>query len=194
MSDKTIKELVKAKKLAISPFDVSLVQPGSYNIRLGNLFRFFDVIQQPFLDVAKPVSDFTKELKVASGERIIIHPSEFVLGETMEYFAMPDDLVGQIVGRSSLGRIGINVATAGYIDPGYKGSLTFQISNLANIPIALYPGMKIGQIIFHFLSTPAQFPYGSKKLESKYQGQRGPTESRLFKEFVRTAKRIIKNK
>lgn len=194
LSDKSIKELIASKKLVISPYDPDLIQPSSYNLRLANTIRLFRNIKQAFLDVRKPVSDFMEIIKVKDDEPIIIHPREFILGETLEYFEIPDDLVGRLEGKSSLGRIGIIIhSTAGYVDPGFKGTLTLEISNLANIPIALYPKMKIAQMSFHFLSTPAEVPYGSTKLGSKYQGQRGPTESKLFKEFVKFAKNTIDN-
>lgn len=193
LSDKSIKELIFAKKLLIKPFDESLIQPSSYNLRLANNFRFFRNFKQAYLDIRRPVSDFMETVKIADDEPIIIHPREFILGETLEYFEIPDDLVGRLEGKSSLGRIGIIIhSTAGYVDPGFKGTLTLEISNLANIPIALYPKMKIAQMSFHYLSTPAKHPYGSAKLKSKYQGQKGPTESKLFREFVRAAKRMKK--
>ena len=191
LSDKSIRELIGSGRLVIKPFEESLIQPSSYNIRLANSFRFFRNIKQAYLDVRQPVGDFMETVKMADDEPIIIHPREFILGETLEYFEIPRDLVGRLEGKSSLGRIGIIIhSTAGYVDPGFKGTLTLEISNLANIPIALYPKMKIAQMSFHFLSTPAENPYGSAKLGSKYQGQRGPTESKLFREFVRAAKRV----
>lgn len=194
LSDRTIKELIKAKKLIISPYHEDLVQPSSYNLRLSNNFRIFKNTKKAFLDVRHPVDDFMELIKVSDSEPVIIHPGEFILGETMEYFKFPNDLVGRLEGKSSLARLGIVVhATAGYFDPGFEGTGTLEMSNLANIPIALYPGMKIGQMSFHFLSTPAEHPYGSSNLDSKYQGQKGPTESRLFREFVRSAKKLKKN-
>ena len=195
LSDKSINELIKAKKLVISPFDEEAVQPSSYNLRLANTFRIFRNTKMAYLDVRKPVSDFMELIKVQDDEPIIIHPGEFILGETDEYFEFPNDVVGRLEGKSSLARIGIIIhATAGYFDPGFRGTGTLEMSNIANIPIALYPHMKIGQMSFHFLSTPAERPYGSRELGSKYQGQRGPTESKLFREFVRTVKRIKNNR
>lgn len=185
LSDKTIKELIKSKKLVVAPFDQGLVQPSSYNLRLAKTFRIFKNTKHAFLDVRKPVADFMELISVKDDEPVIIHPREFVLGESIEYFEFPNDIVGRLEGKSSLARLGIIIhTTAGFFDPGFKGTATLEISNLANIPIALYPGMKIGQMSFHYLSTPADVPYGSKKLGSKYQGQKGPTESRLFREFV----------
>ncbi len=192
LSDRSIKELIASKKLVITPFEESLIQPSSYNLRLANSFRLFKNVKQAFLDIKKPVDTLMESFIVENDEPIIIHPREFILGETLEYFEIPNNIVGRLEGRSSLGRVGINISTAGYVDPGYKGSLTFQISNLATIPIALYPQMKVAQISFLQMTTDADMPYGSKELNSKYQGQRGPTESRLFKEFVKTVKRNIK--
>lgn len=189
LSDKTIKELIKSKRLLISPFSEELIQPSSYNLRLANKFRIFKNAQQAYLDVREPVTDFMEVIDISDDQPIIIHPREFVLGETVEYFEIPNDLVGRLEGKSSLGRLGIIIhSTAGYVDPGFKGTLTLEISNLANIPIKLYPKMKIAQMSFHYMSTPAEFPYGSPRLASKYQGQKGPTESRIFKEFVRKKK------
>lgn len=195
LSDKSIKELLKSKKLVITPFDEDLVQPSSYNLRLANTFRIFRNTKHAFLDTKKPVSDFMELIEIKNDEPIIIHPREFLLGETREYFEFPNDMVGRLEGKSSLARLGIIIhTTAGYFDPGFKGTGTLEITNLANIPIALYPGMKIAQMSFHYLSTPADFPYGSRSLGSKYQGQHGPTESRLFREFVREVKKITKKK
>ncbi len=195
LSDRSIKELVKSKKLIIAPFKPELIQPSSYNLRLANTFRIFRNTKKAFLDVRHPVDDFMELVKLKDDEPLIIHPGEFILGETMEYFEFPSDLVGRLEGKSSLARLGIVVhATAGYFDPGFRGTGTLEMSNLANIPIALYPGMKIGQMSFHFLSTPADRPYGSRELGSKYQGQSGPTESRLFREFVRGVRKVTSPK
>lgn len=186
LSDKTIKEEIKAKKIVIVPYDKELVQPSSYNLRLANSFRIFKNTKQAFLDVHKPVDGFMEMIKCVGDEPIIIHPHEFVLGETEEYFEFPDNIVGRLEGKSSLARLGIIIhTTAGFFDPGFKGTATLEISNMANIPIALYPGMKIGQMSFYYLTTPAENPYGSRQLGSKYQGQKGPTESRVFKEFIK---------
>lgn len=186
LSDQDIVKAVSSKRLVVEPFDKDLVQPSSYNLRLSNTFRIFKNAQMPFLDVRNPVGDFMELITIKKDQPIIIHPREFVLGDTMEYFEFPNDLVGRLDGKSSIGRIGIVIhSTAGFFDPGFKGTATLEISNLSNIPIALYPGMKIAQMSFHEMTSPALVPYGSKKLGSKYQGQRGPTESRLFKEFVK---------
>jgi dCTP deaminase len=184
LSDRDILLAIKLKKVVITPFKKELIQPSSYDLRLANSFRIFKNTKQAFLDVRSPVGDFMELITVKNDEPIIIHPGEFLLGETMEYFEFPDDLVGRLEGKSSLARIGIVIhATAGYFDPGFKGTGTLEMSNMANIPIALYPGMKIGQMSFYQMSSKADVPYGSSRLGSKYQGQRGPTESRLFREF-----------
>lgn len=186
LSDRDIKKYIGAKKIVIKPYNSDLVQPSSYDLRLSNTFRIFKNAKQPYLDVRKPVGDFMELITIKDDEPIIIHPGEFLLGETIEYFEIPDDLVGRLEGKSSLARIGIVIhATAGYFDPGFKGTGTLEMSNMANIPIALYPKMKIGQMSFIQMTTAAETPYGSGKLGSKYQGQKGPTESRVFKEFTK---------
>ena len=193
LSDQDIKKWVKEKKLIITPFDEELIQPSSYNLRLSSTFRVFRNTQMPYLDIQNPVSGFMEVIQIKKDQPIIIHPREFILGDTMEYFEFPNNLVGRLDGKSSIGRIGIVIhSTAGFFDPGFKGTGTLEISNMANIPIALYPGMKIAQMSFVMMSSPAVVPYGSKALGSKYQGQRGPTESRLFKEFA--VKKFKKNK
>ena len=184
LSDKSIKELVKSKKLIITPFDNKLVQPSSYNLRLANSFRIFKNTKQAYLDTKKPVNDFMELITIEKNEPIIIHPREFVLGETREYFEFPNDVVGRLEGKSSLARIGIIIhTTAGFFDPGFKGTATLEISNLANIPIALYADMKIAQMSFLTMTTAAEIPYGSKILGSKYQHQTGPTESKIYRDF-----------
>jgi dCTP deaminase len=138
----------------------------------------------PYIDVREPMPDLTELIEVAGDEPFILHPGEFVLGSTLERVAIPDDLVARLEGKSSLGRLGLLIhSTAGYVDPGWNGYLTLELSNVANLPITIYAGMKIGQISFFQLSSPAEVPYGSKQTRSKYQGQRGPTPSRFFEEF-----------
>lgn len=194
LSDKSIKELIKSGKLVITPFDEDLVQPSSYNLRLANAFRVYRNTKHAFLDSKEPMADFMELLKTENGDPIIIHPNEFILGESLESLEIPDNLVGVIEGRTSLAKMGIGITKAEHVAPGYKGTLTFQITNSSNIPIALYPKMGIAQISFLQMTTPAEFPYGSRKLGSKYQGQHGPAESRLFREFVREVKKITKKK
>lgn len=193
LSDKTIRELITQKKLRIFPYREDLVQPSSYNVRLGNSFRIFKNISQPYLDIKEPVEDLMELQTMDHGKPIIIHPGLFVLSETTEYFEFPNNLVGRLEGRSSLGRLGIQIhSTSGYFEPGFKGTASLNIANLSNVPVALYPGMEIAQMVFEEMTTPADIPYGSKKLASKYQGQRGPTESRLFRDFVKKIKNAAK--
>ena len=183
LSDFDIKREIAKKHLIISPFELSSVQPASYDVKLGEEIRIFRNITKPYLDVKNPVEDFMELIKIRNGTPFIIHPREFVLGTTVERIQIPRDLIGRLDGKSSLGRLGIVVhATAGYIDPGFRGYITLEITDVANIPIALYPGMKIGQISFMRLETPAEVPYG-KPRGSKYQGQRGPTASKIWKDF-----------
>lgn len=193
LSDKTIKQLIRQKKLQIFPFEESHVQPGSYDLRLGNNFRIFKNTGRPFLNVKEPVKDFMEMVTVEKDEPMVVHPGGFLLSETTEYFEFPDNLIGRLEGRSSLGRLGIQIhATSAFFEPGFKGTASLNISNLSNIPIALYPGMMIAQMVFEELTTVAETPYGSKKLGSKYQGQRGATESRLFRDFIKKVKRVAR--
>jgi dCTP deaminase len=147
-------------------------------------FRVFANSRYPYIDVKKEMPGLTEVVEVADPDPFILHPGEFVLGSTLERVAIPDDMVARLEGKSSLGRLGLLIhSTAGYVDPGWDGFLTLELSNVANLPITIYPGMKIGQISFFRLSTPAERPYGSTETRSKYQGQRGPTASRFFEEF-----------
>lgn len=185
LSDVDIKKEIKSKHLIISPFDILSVQPASYDVKLGYEFRIFRNIHKPYLDVKNHIEDFMELIKIKNSKHLIIHPREFILGTTIERIKMPKDLIGRLDGKSSLGRLGIIVhATAGYVDPGFRGYLTLEITNVANIPITLYPEMKIGQISFMRLETPAEIPYG-KARDSKYQGQKGPTATRIWKDFAR---------
>ena len=183
LSDTDIKKEIKKKRLIISPFKPSSIQPASYDVVLGNEFRIFKNTQKAYLDVKEDFSSFMELIKIPKGKPLIIHPGEFLLGTTLEKFTIPDTLVGQLMGRSSIGRLGIIVhATAGFIDPGFEGHVTLEMTNVANIPIALYPGMRIGQVSFTRLTTPAKNPYSQKK-GSKYTGQKGPTVSKIWKDF-----------
>ena len=185
LSDRTIKAEISAGRIVIDPFDARLVQPSSVDVRVDNKFRVFHNARHPFIDVRKPMDDLTELIEVSKEEAFILHPGEFVLGSTLERVALPDDLVARLEGKSSLGRLGLLIhSTAGYVDPGWDGYLTLELSNVANLPITIYPRMKIGQISFFRLTTAADMPYGSKKTRSKYQGQRGPTASRFFEEFA----------
>jgi dCTP deaminase len=184
LSDRTIREEVTAGRIVIEPFDDACIQPSSIDLHVDREFRVFQNNRYPYIDVMKEQPDLTELVEVDAGESFILHPGEFVLGSTLERVALPDDLVARLEGKSSLGRLGLLIhSTAGYVDPGWDGFLTLELSNVANLPITIYPGMKIGQISFFRLSTPADVPYGSKGMRSKYQGQRGPTASRFFEEF-----------
>src|SRR5207249_9091798 len=150
-------------------------------VRVDRYFRVFRNSRYPYIDVKAEQEELT-ELVEAGDESFILHPGEFVLGSTLERVVLPDDLVARLEGKSSLGRLGLLIhSTAGYVDPGWNGYLTLELSNVANLPITLYPGMRIGQISFFRLTSPAEAPYG--KAGNKYQGQRGPTPSRFFEDF-----------
>jgi dCTP deaminase len=185
LSDVTIREEVEAGRIVIDPFDETCVQPSSVDLHVDSRFRVFANSRYPYIDVKEEMPDLTEIVEVDEGEPFILHPGEFVLGSTSERVRLPDDLVARLEGKSSLGRLGLLIhSTAGYVDPGWDGYLTLELSNVANLPITIYPGMKIGQISFFRLSTPAAVPYGSEARRSKYQGQRGPTASRFFEEFA----------
>jgi len=182
LSDRSIREEIAAGRVVIDPFDDGCVQPSSVDLHVDAAFRVFQNNRYPFIDVMKPQPDLTELVEVKEGDPFILHPGEFVLGSTLERVALPDDLVARLEGKSSLGRLGLLIhSTAGYVDPGWDGYLTLELSNVANLPITIYPGMKIGQISFFRLTTAAETPYGAAG--NKYQGQRGPTASRFFEEF-----------
>ena len=184
LSDGDIRRELAAGRIVIEPFDERDVQPSSVDLHVDRRFRVFANTRYPYIDVREPMPDLTELIEVAGDEPFILHPGEFVLGSTLERVAIPDDLVARLEGKSSLGRLGLLIhSTAGYVDPGWDGYLTLELSNVANLPITIYAGMKIGQISFFRLSSPAEVPYGSKQTRSKYQGQRGPTPSRFFEEF-----------
>jgi len=184
LSDGDIRRELAAGRIVIEPFDERDVQPSSVDLHVDRRFRVFANTRYPYIDVREPMPDLTELIEVAGDEPFILHPGEFVLGSTLERVAIPDDLVARLEGKSSLGRLGLLIhSTAGYVDPGWNGYLTLELSNVANLPITIYAGMKIGQISFFRLSSRAEVPYGSKQTRSKYQGQRGPTPSRFFEEF-----------
>jgi dCTP deaminase len=184
LSDVTIREEIKAGRIQIDPFDESCIQPSSVDLHVDAQFRVFANSRYPYIDVRREMPDLTELVEVVEGDPFILHPGEFVLGSTLERVGIPDDMVARLEGKSSLGRLGLLIhSTAGYVDPGWDGYLTLELSNVANLPITIYPAMKIGQISFFRLSTPAERPYGSSQTKSKYQGQRGPTASRFFEEF-----------
>jgi dCTP deaminase len=184
LSDRTIRAELDAGRIVIDPLDEQCIQPSSVDLRLDRLFRVFLNHTMPVIDVKEDLEDLTRLVEIGEGEAFILHPGEFVLGSTYERVTLPDDLVGRIEGKSSLGRLGLLIhSTAGFIDAGFSGYLTLELSNVANLPITLYPGMKIGQVSFLRMTTPADVPYGSARVGSKYQGQRGPTPSRYWENF-----------
>jgi len=179
LSDATILELVQARRIRIDPWDPDLVQPASVDLRLGDSFRVFHNYRVSTIDLRCPPANLTEEVVVAPEEAFVIHPGEFCLGRTLEWVELPDDIVARIEGKSSLGRLGLIVhATAGFCDPGWRGTLTLELNNLTRVPIRLYPGLLIAQLSFMALDRPARRPYGSPELGSHYQGQRAATESR----------------
>ena len=179
LSDRTIREQLAAGTLVIEPFDETLLQPSSVDVRVAAEFRVFHNNRRPFIDVRNPTDDLTELVTIADGDPFILHPGEFVLGSTQERVALPDDLVARLEGKSSLGRLGLLIhSTAGYIDPGFDGTITLELSNVARLPISIYPGMAIGQISFLQMTTPVDNPY-----RGKYQGQSGPTSSAFHREF-----------
>jgi dCTP deaminase len=184
LSDRTIRAELDAGRIVIDPLDEQCIQPSSVDLRLDRLFRVFLNHTMPVIDVKEDLEDLTRLVEIGEGEAFILHPGEFVLGSTYERVTLPDNLVGRIEGKSSLGRLGLLIhSTAGFIDAGFSGYLTLELSNVANLPITLYPGMKIGQVSFLRMTTPADVPYGSARVGSKYQGQRGPTPSRYWENF-----------
>lgn len=182
LSDRDIRAEIEAGRIVIDPFDADCVQPSSVDLHVDSQFRVFANSRYPYIDVAKEMPDLTELVEVQGKEPFILHPGEFVLGSTAERVAIPNDLVARLEGKSSLGRLGLLIhSTAGYVDPGWDGYLTLELSNVANLPITLYAGMRIGQISFFKLTSPAEVPYGAAG--NKYQGQRGPTPSRFFQDF-----------
>ena len=190
LSDRTIAALVADGRIGIDPYDESLLQPSSVDVRVDRYFRVFHNARYPFIDVKQPQDALTEEVEIADDEPFILHPGEFVLGQTLEWVELPIDLVARLEGKSSLGRLGLLIhSTAGYVDPGWKGNLTLELSNVANLPIALYYGMRIGQISFFKMSSAVERPYGSAGLGSKYQGQSEPTASAFHADFASGRKR-----
>jgi dCTP deaminase len=184
LSDVSIHEELVAGRIIIDPLGEHSVQPSSVDLRVDRLFRVFRNDTTPYIDPKQPQEDLTELVEVEEGKAFILHPGEFVLGSTLERVALPNDLVARLEGKSSLGRLGLLIhSTAGFVDAGWDGHLTLELSNVATLPIALYPGMKIGQISFLRMTTPAEHPYGSSTTGSKYQGQRGPTPSRYYLNF-----------
>jgi dCTP deaminase len=190
LSDRDIRSELEAGRVRIAPYDPRDLQPSSVDLHLDRSFRVFRNNRYAFIDVRDPQPDLTELLKVADDEPFILHPGEFVLGQTLEWVELPVDLVARLEGKSSLGRLGLLIhSTAGYVDPGWKGNLTLELSNVANLPIALYAGMRIGQISFFKMSSAVERPYGSAGLGSKYQGQSEPTASAFHTDFAAGRKR-----
>ncbi|MEZ4210253.1 MAG: dCTP deaminase [Patescibacteria group bacterium] len=190
-SDRSIKRAIANGDIKILPYSEELVQPSSIDVRLGDTFRIFRNHTSTCID-PKTMDHLSEEIKVGE-EGIVIHPGEFLLGTTLEHVTLPADTVARLEGKSSLGRLGLIVhATAGYIDPGFSGQITLEMSDIANLPIRLYPGMRIGQLSFHALTEPAERPYGTPGV-GKYQGQTGPTDSRSEQDFKAIPKVPVSN-
>ena len=188
LSDRDIRAEVEAGRFLLEPYDAGLIQPSSVDVRLDRFFRVFANHRYTHIDPAQQQDDLTELIEPQGDEPFVLHPGEFVLGSTLEVVTLPDDLAARLEGKSSLGRLGLLThSTAGFIDPGFSGHVTLELSNVANLPIVLWPGMKIGQICLFRLSSPAEHPYGSEVYGSRYQGQRGPTPSRAWRNFSRAA-------
>jgi dCTP deaminase len=188
LSDRDIRAELEADRVVLDPYDPSMLQPSSIDVRLDKYFRLFDNHKYPFIDPATDQPELTRLVEADNDEAFVLHPGEFVLGSTYEAVTLPDDVAARLEGKSSLGRLGLLThSTAGFIDPGFSGHVTLELSNVATLPIKLWPGMKIGQMCFFRLSSASEHPYGSDLYGSRYQGQRGPTASRSSKNFHRTA-------
>jgi dCTP deaminase len=184
LSDRTIREELDAGRIVIDPLDLTCIQPSSVDLHIDRYFRVFRNHTLGYIDVKQNLEDLTELVEIGEEDAFILHPGEFVLGSTLERVALPTDLVARLEGKSSLGRLGLLIhSTAGFVDAGWDGQLTLELSNVANLPITLYPGMKIGQISFIRMTTPADVPYGSAAVGSKYQGQIGPRPSRYWENF-----------
>jgi dCTP deaminase len=187
LSDRDIRAELAAGRVVLEPFDPAMVQPSSIDVRLDRFFRVFENHKYPVIDPAVDQPELTRLVEPQGEEPFVLHPGEFVLASTFEVVTLPDDIAGRLEGKSSLGRLGLLThSTAGFIDPGFSGHVTLELSNVATLPITLWPGMKIGQLCLFRLSSPAEHPYGSSATGSRYQGQRGPTQSRSHLNFHRT--------
>ncbi|WP_073480208.1 dCTP deaminase [Streptoalloteichus hindustanus] len=187
LSDTDLRQEVEAGRLGIDPFEPTMLQPSSIDVRLDRFFRVFDNTKYTHIDPSLQQDELTSMVEKEGDEAFVLHPGEFVLGSTFEVVTLPDDLAGRLEGKSSLGRLGLLThSTAGFIDPGFSGHITLELSNVANLPITLWPGMKIGQLCLFRLTSPAEHPYGSEAAGSRYQHQRGPTPSRAYLNFHRT--------
>ena len=187
LSDRDIQAEINAGRVVLDPYDKEMIQPSSVDVRLDRFFRVFENHRYPHIDPAAEQPDLTRLVEPEGQEPFILHPGEFVLASSYEAVVLPDDIAARLEGKSSLGRLGLLThSTAGFIDPGFSGHVTLELSNVATLPIKLWPGMKIGQMCFFRLSSPAEHPYGSAVYGSRYQGQRGPTPSRSYQNFHRT--------
>ena len=187
LSDRDIRAQIAEKRVGVEPFSDAMIQPSSVDVRLDKFFRVFENHKYEVIDPALEQPELTRAIVAEDGEAFILHPGEFVLASTYEVITLPDDIAGRLEGKSSLGRLGLLThSTAGFIDPGFSGHITLELSNVANLPVKLYPGMKIGQLCLIKLSSPAEHPYGSAQYLNRYQGQRGPTASRSFMNFHRS--------
>ena len=187
LSDRDIREQLESGRVGLDPLDLGMIQPSSIDVRLDKYFRLFDNHKYPFIDPREDQDELTRLVEIQEGEPFILHPGEFVLGSTYELVTLPDDIAARLEGKSSLGRLGLLThSTAGFVDPGFSGHVTLELSNVATLPIKLWPGMKIGQLCFIRLTSAAEKPYGSAEYSSRYQGQRGPTASRSWQNFHRT--------
>lgn len=188
LSDRDLKAEIEAGSLVLDPFDATLIQPSSIDVRLDRLFRVFNNSKYTHIDPSTQQDELTSLVETDGDEPFVLHPGEFVLGSTFEAVTLPDDLAGRLEGKSSLGRLGLLThSTAGFIDPGFSGHITLELSNVANLPITLWPGMKIGQLCLIKLSSAAEHPYGSAAAGSRYQDQRGPTPSKAYLNFHRVS-------
>src|SRR3954466_4357 len=186
LSDRSIRAEIEAGRVVIDPYDETLVQPSSVDVRVDNRFRVFNNSRYPYIDVRQPMEDLTEPVEIEGDEPFILHPGEFVLGQTLERVTLPNDLVARLEGKSSLGRLGLLIhSTAGFVDSGFSGNLTRELANVAPLPITIYHGMPIGQISFMRMDAPVEHPYGADENASKYQGQAEPTASRSFPNFER---------
>ncbi|KGM13427.1 dCTP deaminase [Cellulomonas bogoriensis] len=187
LSDRDIRAELDSGRIGLDPYEAAMIQPSSIDVRLDRYFRLFDNHKYAVIDPSLDQPELTRLVEVTGDEPFVLHPGEFVLASTFEQVTLPDDVAARLEGKSSLGRLGLLThSTAGFIDPGFTGHVTLELSNMATLPITLWPGMKIGQMCFFRLSSPAEHPYGSQVYGSRYQGQRGPTASRSFQSFHRT--------
>ena len=187
LADSDLQAQIESGRVGLEPYDPAMIQPSSVDVRLDRYFLLFDNHRCAVIDPAEQQEELTHRIEVSANEPFVLHPGEFVLGSTYERVRLPDDLAARLEGKSSLGRLGLLThSTAGFIDPGFEGHVTLELSNVSTLPIKLWPGMKIGQLCFFELSSPARRPYGSGATGSRYQGQRGPTPSRGYLGFHRS--------